>query len=132
MESTTIISNWIAENFFWVFIAILFLNMLQRRHNETASKKRFATLYLGIAAFGVFVAGTSIVEFSLSDIYLIPAVGIIGTVLYIYRDHTFPFRLYCRETGKRLTWEEILYDDSNLSAEAKEKKSEEKNEESGE
>lgn len=118
-QSTQVISNWIAEHFFWVFLAILFLNLLQKRRQGRAERKRFATLYLAIAVFGIYVVGLTIVEFGLSDILLIPAVLIIGGVLYYYREHTFPFALYCRETGNRLTWEEILYEDSNLSAEAR-------------
>ena len=129
-ESGRLISTWISENFFWVFIAILFINILQRKHHAKAERKRFATLYLGIAAFGVYVAGMSIVEFDLTDIVLRPVVAAIGAILFFFREHTWPFRLTCRETGRRLTWDEILYDDSNLSAEAKGEEREEASEES--
>jgi hypothetical protein len=132
-QSTQIVSGWIAEHFFWVFLGIFFINMLQKRHQQRADKKRYATLYLGIASFGIYVSGLSIVEFGLSDFWLIPALGIIIGLLYRYREHTFPFTLYCRETGKRLTWNEILYDDSNLSAEARARQeSEEEQEDSRE
>lgn len=113
------VATWIAENFFWVFLGVFFINMLQKRHQQRAANKRFATLYLGIGVFGIYVSGLSIVEFGLSDFWLIPAVAIIAGILYRYREHTFPFTLYCRESGKRLTWNEILYEDSNLSAEAR-------------
>mgnify|MGYP006304608603 FL=1 len=118
-QSTNMVATWIAENFFWVFLGVFFINLLQKRRQQRAVKKRFATLYLGIGVFGIYVSGLSIVEFGLSDLWLIPAVAIIVGVLYRYREHTFPFTLYCQETGKRLTWNEILYDDSNLSAEAR-------------
>ena len=121
MDGTTgqIISSWIAEHFFWVFIGILFINILQRKHHKQAERKRFATLYIGIAAFGVYVAGLSVVEFNLGDWFLVPVLLLLGTILYVYREHTFPFRLTCRETGERLSWEQILYDDSNLSEKGK-------------
>lgn len=119
-ETTLIVSSWIEEYFFWVFIGILFLNILQRKHHKQAERKRFATLYLGIAAFGIYIAGLSAVEFNLGDWVLIPAVLVIGAVLYYYREHTFPFRLTCKETGERLSWDQILYDDSNLSEKGKE------------
>ncbi|MFP4300399.1 MAG: hypothetical protein ACLFQZ_00095 [Spirochaetaceae bacterium] len=124
-QSTHIISNFIAEHFFWVFLAVFFLNLLQKRRHERAQRKRFATLYLGSAVFLIYVAGLSIVEFGLTDIWLLPVVLIVGGVLYRYREHTFPFTLYCRETGQRLTWDEILYEDSNLSAEARRRHEEE-------
>ena len=98
--------------------------MFQRKHQNKAERKRFATLYLGVAAFGIYIAGLTFVEYGLSDLFLIPVLAIIGTVLYVYREHTFPFRLRCRETGERLTWEEILYDDSNLSEKAKQAREE--------
>lgn len=124
-ETGQVAAMWVAENFFWVFIGILFLNMLQRRHQEEAEKKRFATLYLGIAAFAFYVAGLVIVELNLTDLLLIPSALLILGVVYYYREHTWPFRLHCRETGERLTWNEIIYDDSNLCAKAKERRSKE-------
>lgn len=124
-ETSRTAAYWVAENFFWVFVAILFLNMLQRRGQKRAEKKRFATLYLGLGAFAFYVAGLIILELGLTDLLLIPSGLLILGVLYYYRDQTFPFRLHCRETGERLSWEEIIYDDSNLSAKAKERHSRE-------
>jgi 8-oxo-dGTP diphosphatase len=110
--------TFVADNFFWVFIAILLVNLLQRRYQETAQKKRFATLYLGIAAFFVYSSAQLLVEFELSPYYFVPTVLLILGVVYYYREHTFPFRLRCPRSGKILNLETILFRDSNILPES--------------
>lgn len=112
------IVTFVADNFFWVFIAILLVNLLQRRYQETAEKKRFATLYLGIAAFFVYTSAQALVMYELSPYYFIPIVGLIVGVVYYYREHTFPFRLHCPRSGKLLNLETILFRDSNILPES--------------
>ena len=112
------IVNFVAEEFFWVFIGILFINLLQRRHQAQAEKKRFATLYLGIAMFFVYTSAQFIVMYEFPPSYFLAALAVIIGVLYRYRDHTFPFRLRCRRTGKILNFDTILFRDSNILPEA--------------
>ncbi|MFP4067863.1 MAG: hypothetical protein ACLFRR_04940 [Spirochaetaceae bacterium] len=114
------IVTFVAENFFWVFIAILVLNLFQRRHQHTAEKKRFATLYLGIAMFFVYTSAQMLVTYDMSPYYFLPILAVIIGVVYRYRAHTFPFRLRCAKTGKLLNLETILYRDSNILPEAEE------------
>lgn len=108
----------VAENFFWVFIAILLVNVLQRRHQATAEKKRFATLYLGIAAFFFYTSAQALVMYELSPYYFVPVAALIVGVVYHYREHTFPFRLHCARSGKLLNLETILFRDSNILPES--------------
>jgi 8-oxo-dGTP diphosphatase len=110
--------TFVADNFFWVFVGILLVNLLQRRYQETAQKKRFATLYLAIAAFFVYTGAQLLVEFELSPYYFVPAVALIIGVVYYYREHTFPFRLRCPRSGRILNLETILFRDSNILPEA--------------
>ncbi|NBB91091.1 MAG: hypothetical protein GVY23_07785 [Spirochaetes bacterium] len=108
----------VADNFFWIFIGILLVNVLQRRHQETAEKKRFATLYLGIAAFFVYTGAQALIMYELSPYYFVPILALIVGVVYYYREHTFPFRLRCARSGKLLNFETILFRDSNILPEA--------------
>ncbi|NBF39797.1 MAG: hypothetical protein GVY14_05225 [Spirochaetes bacterium] len=108
----------VADNFFWVFIGILLVNLLQRRYQATAEKKRFATLYLGIAAFFVYTSAQALVMYELSPYYFVPILGLIVGVVYYYRKHTFPFRLHCPRSGKLLNLETILFRDSNILPES--------------
>jgi uncharacterized membrane protein len=112
------IVDFVAEYFFWVFIAILLVNVLQRRYQSQAQKKRFATLYLGIAAFLIYVAAMTVVTYNLSPYYFLIAVVAVVGVVYRYREQTFPFRLRCRRTGKILNMETILFRDSNILPES--------------
>lgn len=108
----------VADNFFWIFMAILLVNVLQRRHQKTAEKKRFATLYLGIAAFFVYTGAQALIMYELSPYYFVPILALIVGVVYYYREHTFPFRLRCARSGKLLNFETILFRDSNILPEA--------------
>ncbi len=110
------IAVWVADTFYWVFIAVLVVNLTQRRHQSKAEKKRFATLYLGLAVFVFFILAQLIVRFGGSDWMLIPSVLLIVATVYVLREHTFPFRLYSPVDGRRLTFQEILYDDNHGDA----------------
>jgi len=110
--------SFVAEEFFWVFIGILFINLLQRRHQATAERKRFATLYLAIAMFFVYTSAQFIIMYEASPYYFLAALAVIIGVVYRYREHTFPFRLRCRKTGKILNFDTILFRDSNTLPEA--------------
>ena len=103
--------TWVAENFYWVFLGLLFVNILQRRNQKRAGRKRFATLYLAIAAFLVMAGAQAIILLNGQDWMFAPLVGVIVLVVYRYREHTLPFRLYSAKDGRRLTWQEILYYD---------------------
>ncbi len=107
------ISLWISENFFWVFLMILVLNLLQRRNQKRAGRKRFATLYIAIAAFLLMVAAQTIVALGGNDLMMLASTAVVLGVMYHFREHTFPFRRYSRKDGRKLTWEEILYVDED-------------------
>ena len=110
------IAAWVADTFYWVFIAVLVVNLTQRRHQSKAEKKRFATLYLGLAVFVFFILAQMIVRFGGADWMLVPAAVLVLATVYALREHTFPFRLYSPVDGRRLTFQEILYDDNHGDA----------------
>lgn len=104
----------LADQFYWVFLAILLLNVLQRRHHSKAVKKRFATLYLGAAAFVIFLMANAVVEYGFPNWSLLVGIVAVIGVLYYFRSHTFPFTLRCQRSGKMLDFQTILYRDSNV------------------
>ena len=109
----TAIAAWLTEKFYWLFLAILVLNLTQRRHQKRAEKKRFATLYLAVAALLFYAFVHSIVRFGGRDWMLLPGALATVAILYVLREHTFPFRLRSPVDGRRLTMQEILYDDNH-------------------
>jgi len=115
------ISTFIADKFFWGLIAILALNLFQRKHGEKAKKKRQATLYLAIVFFGLFCSGILIVQLKLHDLYLLIYLAIAAAIVYIFRVHLLPFRLKCTSCSTRLDPKDIVFQDSNMCEKCREK-----------
>lgn len=109
----TTIAGYLSDGLYWAFLAMLLLNIVQRKHQKTAQRKRFATLYLAIGVFGLLVVAQLILIYDGADWMLVPGFAAVVAVVYRYREHTFPFRLHSPVDGRRLTWEEILYDDNH-------------------
>ena len=110
---TAPIAFWIGEHFYWVMIGILVLNLMQRRHQKQAEKKRFATLYLAIAIFCIYAGAQLIVNYGGRDPLFFAITAVVLAVVLYFRKHTFPFRLRSTVDGRRLSWQEILFDDLN-------------------
>lgn len=103
----------LAEALYVAFLGALILNIIQRRHQARGGRKRFATLYLALGLFAALLLSQGIVEFGGADWMLVPGIAIIIGLLYVYRRHTFPFRLRSPKDGRKLTWDEILFDDNH-------------------
>lgn len=111
--TTTTLAGHLSDGLYWAFLAMLLLNILQRKHQKKAQRKRFATLYLSLGVFGLLVVSQLIVIYDGADWMLFPGFAVVAAVVYRYRSYTFPFRLRSPMDGRRLTWEEILYDDNH-------------------
>lgn len=119
------IAQWLFDNIFWFFLALVLLNFLQRRHGSAAQKKRFATLYLAIAVFLIQLLAGLVAEQGLDQLWLIAGAAVVLGALILFREHTFPFRLTCAVSGERLDFETILYKDSNTLPQYEEQSEEE-------
>lgn len=108
------------DNLYWGFLAVILLNILQRRHGEQARKKRFATLYIAVALFAVQIYAGFIARQELADLWLIPGIAAAVGALAAFRSHTLPFRFRCAVSGKRLDFNTFLYRDSNTLPEFEE------------
>ncbi len=108
------ISSFIVEYFNWVFLGILALNLFQRRRGKEAHNKRFATLYIAIFVFLIYTFANSLVYFKLSEWLLLPFGLAAATAGVLLRKWLFPFRYRCPSCEKTLTFDQIIYRDSNL------------------
>ncbi len=115
------VSTFLAENGFWGLIAVLALNLFQRKHGKKARKKRQATLYIAIAVFGLYAFAIMVIQLKLHDLFLLIYVAIAGVLFYVFREHILPFSLKCGSCGNRLDGKELIFDDSNLCEKCKEK-----------
>ena len=107
------ISEFLAQNLFTVLIAVLVLNLVQRRYQSQAQKKRLATLLLAILILLLMGAAATIQHFQLHDSLLLPVFLLLAATAYLFRGHFFPFSLHCRKCGKNLPLKIVLFFDSN-------------------
>ena len=71
-DSLHSITLFLANNIFYLLLAVMALNMFQRRYQQHAQKKRMATLYLGILILAFMVGTILIVNFNLPDLLIFP------------------------------------------------------------
>jgi uncharacterized membrane protein len=107
------VTTFVSENIFYLLLAVLVLNMFQRRYQKHAQRKRFATLYIAILILVLMVGTVLIVYFDLPDILFLPLLAVLLLAGYRFREKVFPFRLNCRVCGERLSGKRILFYDSN-------------------
>ncbi len=108
--------QWIAEYTPWLLVAILTLNLSQRRHLHHGEGKRFATLYLSALVLAVFAAAHVIILYHWPAVLLLAATAAILAVGVLFRAQVFPFALYCRNCKERLSLRRVVYYDSNRCA----------------
>lgn len=108
------VSIFLADNGFWGLVAVLGLNLFQRKQGKKARKKRQATLFIAIAVFGLYAFAILVVQLKLHDLFLLVYVAAAAVVFYLLREHILPFRLKCVSCGQGLEAKEIFFDDSNI------------------
>jgi 8-oxo-dGTP diphosphatase len=101
------------KNLFYLLLAVLALNLFQRRYQKASLKKRFATLYLSMLVLAWMVLVIVVVAFRWPDWLLIPFTLALAGIGVVFRRHTFPFRLRCARCGQALEAKRILFYDSN-------------------
>ena len=107
------ITKFVSENILYLLLAVLVLNMFQRRYQQHAQKKRFATLYIAILILALMVGTVLIVYLELPDVLFLPLLAAVILIGYRFRTKVFPFRLNCQACGEKLSGKRILFYDSN-------------------
>ncbi|MBJ2357065.1 MAG: 8-oxo-dGTP diphosphatase [Sphaerochaeta sp.] len=106
----------IEQYYTWALIAILLLNLAQRKIPGTY-KKRFATIYLAsillLFEVGVVVILSRDLNHNLGWLVAIICAGL----LFLLRKRALPFRFHCVECDKRLDFNHIIGHDDNLCQE---------------
>lgn len=110
------VSGVIVDYAYWVFLAMLVLNLVQRRHQAVAQRKRFAVLYLAIMVFVLYIYSYGLIRLDISDWFLLAYGGPAALFLVVFRTTFLPFALRCRGCGARLTFNRVMFSDSNLCA----------------
>jgi len=115
------VSAFVVEYFYWVFIAVLVVNLMQRKYRREVLKKRAATLYVAVVVFAFYIYAYGVIHFNFSDLLLIPYVAVAATLFAVYRRVLFPFAYRCKSCRLPLDFNRILYSDSNLCSQCAEK-----------
>lgn len=104
----------INSELYWVIIAVLALNLFQRKHTATAEKKRMATLLIASLVLGLNVMIAVILTMGLPQWTGIIALLIMIGVAYMIRNKILLFKYRCASCGKKLDMDTIFYHDDNL------------------
>lgn len=98
----------------WVLIAVLILNMFQRKHMATGQNKRRATLFFAMLILLLNILFVVILSTGLPQWTGLIALGITIGVGYKIRGKLLIFKFRCPTCSERLDTAAVLYHDSNL------------------
>jgi len=113
---THIVSNLIVEYFYWVFLAILAVNLMQRRRGREAQQKRLASLYIAIMVFIFYIYAYGLIRLGLSDWYLLIYLAVAVGLMASFRKLFLPFTFRCRSCKQVLSFNRMIFSDTNLCA----------------
>ena len=107
------VSKFIVDNFYWLLLAILALNEMQRRYRAEVAKKRLATLYLAIMVFVLYMYAYGLIRLNLTDLLLLAYLALAAALIDVFRKTFLPFKLRCTDCGKSLSFNNVMFSDSN-------------------
>lgn len=106
--------DFIADNFYYLFLGWLVLNLVQRRYRARGSKKRTATLYQAILIFIVYIGATIIREEGFEVKWIIVPLIVVAAAIYFFRDRILPYKRNCVNCDAKLNLNQIFLYDANL------------------
>ena len=111
----------INSELYWVIIAVLFFNIMQRKHYPHVKHKRSATLYIAVLVLLLNMFVALILQFELPQWMVVPALLIVILVGFLLRKKIFIFKFKCVECGVKLDFNNIAYRDDNLCDDCRKK-----------
>lgn len=122
------ILNIFSRIFDYVMILLIVLNLSLRKYRD-GQNKRFSTILIALIFLGVYFLLIFVDWLKLPSWCEYISLGI-GIVLFVvFRKRLWPWRMKCKECGKKMNWDAILGRDENLCDECWEKKYPEKKQE---
>ena len=108
--------DFIAKNFYYLFLGLIIFNVIQRKYRGVGDRKRMASLIVAIMVFILYIGAKGIQAKNLEEYWIFLPVFIDLTIFYTLKNKIFIFKINCVECGKKLSSREMLYVDSNLCA----------------
>jgi 8-oxo-dGTP diphosphatase len=106
----------ITDQMYWVIIAVLALNLFQRKYQKRSQKKRTATLIVASLVLLLDILFVLILQFKLPQWLGVAALIVPLAVGYVFRAKILIFKFKCPECGVKLALNDTLYYDDNLCA----------------
>ncbi|MDC7244791.1 MAG: 8-oxo-dGTP diphosphatase [Sphaerochaetaceae bacterium] len=104
----------IANNYLWFLVAILVINMYQRKHVPRSNNKRIATLIIASLAMLWQVFIVIIITRGWPHYLAVPALALTVAIAYPFRKRILLFRNTCAQCGVKLNFTQIVNFDDNL------------------
>jgi hypothetical protein len=106
--------DFIADNFYYLFLGWLVLNLMQRKHRTRGSRNRTATLMQAILIFILYIGAMVIREEGLEPKWIMVPLAVVAAGIYFFRDRIFPYKRNCVSCGAKLNMNQIFMYDANL------------------
>lgn len=102
------------EKMIWGVLAVLVLNIFQRRYQTKSHHKRLATIYISALILVLNIIYVMIIQYELPRWLAIPALLVPIGFAFLFRSKIMIFRRKCVSCGKPLDIQTILYMDHSL------------------
>ena len=122
------ILNIFSRIFDYVMILLIVLNLSLRKYRD-GQNKRFSTILIALIFLEVYFLLIFVDWLKLPSWCEYISLGIGVILLVVFRKRLWPWRMKCKECGKKMNWDAILGRDENLCDECWEKKYPEKKKE---
>ena len=112
------LSEFVARTFYYLFLAIVALNLIQRRAGTEIKRKAtfiWATAVLVLSVIGILISNSrELAGNDLPEFYMTAAFILVATTVILVRRHSWPFLWSCPRCGRRLGWKAWLTRDTSL------------------
>ena len=112
--------NFIADNFYYLFIALILFNFFQRKQMGKGQRKRMASLIISIMVFILYIGAILITVKNLSHLWILLPVAVDISLFLTLKNRIMIFRKNCEKCGGKLSYTEMLSIDSNLCSNCEE------------
>ncbi len=109
--------DFIAKYFYYVFLGLILLTVIQRKYKGAGEHKRFATLIISILVFIMYIGALGIKIKQLNQGWILLPFLIDLSLIYVLRSKILIFKKTCQSCGKKLSITDIIYIDSNICSE---------------
>ena len=110
------IVDFISKYFYYLFLALILVTVMQRKYRGVGDQKRFAVLMVSILVFIMYIGALGVKSKNLDKSWLLLPFFVDLSLVYVLRNRLFIFKTSCLKCGKKLTGTDMLYIDSNLCA----------------